>query len=294
MINLVDNKEDFWAERGNYWIKKLNPVPQYKARKRRVIHRPLVLSGHGIRLNIDYGTIVIKCGYTHHPQKQEKYRFFPRDRQLPSRIVILDGDGSITFDALEWLSEQNVPLVQINWRGEVASVGGVNYSAEPDLMKHQLEVRNNTKGFEFSKWLILRKIENCYKTIKYISNNAPEVQLILEKINEQANVLKEKLTLVVFLTVILPFALLVIPLTDSSSAFNKTISVVGFALVFGWLNTPLYWGYDLLQKISIATKRAAASKDWYKQFIRAGLKTVFLGVLFLFAIYILLPSLIKN
>lgn len=108
---------DAWAERGEYWQKKLNPIPQYKAKKRRIIHRPLVLSGHGIRLNIECGTLLIKCGFTHYPQEREEYRFFPKDRQLPSRIVILDGDGSITFDALEWLSMQGVSLIQIDWEG---------------------------------------------------------------------------------------------------------------------------------------------------------------------------------
>jgi len=110
------NYDDFWAKRGDFWERKVNPVPQFKARKRRIIHKPLVLSGHGIKLNIDRGSLLIKCGFTHYPQKREEYRFFPRDRQLPSRIVILDGDGSITFDALEWLSEQSVSLIQINWK----------------------------------------------------------------------------------------------------------------------------------------------------------------------------------
>jgi CRISPR-associated endonuclease Cas1 len=181
---------DAWSERGNYWLRKLNPVPQYKARKRRVIHRPLVLSGHGIRLNVHSGTLLIKCGFTHHPQKPEEYRFFPQDRQLPSRIVILDGDGSITFDALQWLSEQDVPLVQISWRGEVVSVGGANYAANPELVHRQLEIKNSISGFEYSKWLILKKIENCFTTVKHISGNAPEVQLILNQINSQAELIK--------------------------------------------------------------------------------------------------------
>lgn len=188
-IEPVNNE---WAERGNYWISKINPVPQYKARKRRIIHRPLILSGHGIRLNIDRSTLLIKCGFTHYPQNKEEYRFFPRDRQLPSRIVILDGDGSITFDALEWLSEQNIPLVQINWRGQVSCIGNADFSANPDRVAQQLEIKNSKEGFEFSKWLILKKIENSYDTIKDISSNSPEAQLILKKIQAQATALKEK------------------------------------------------------------------------------------------------------
>lgn len=190
--NCTSKEADTWAERGDYWIKKINPIPYYKARKRRIIHNPLILSGHGIRLNIDSGTLLIKCGFTHHPQQREEYRFFPRDRQLPSRIVILDGDGSITFDALEWLSVQGVPLVQIDWRGDVSCVGGVNYAAHPDLTQKQLLMQKNGEGFCFAKWLISKKIENCHATIKKISGNSAEAKFNLQKIKEQGDVLNKK------------------------------------------------------------------------------------------------------
>lgn len=180
-----------WSNRGEYWLKRINPVPYYKALKRRNIHRPLVLSGHGIRLNVDCGTLLIKCGFTHYPQTREEYRFFPKDRQLPSRIIILDGDGSITFDALEWLSQQEITLVQIDWKGDVTSIGNADYSANSDLVKFQLEIRENGQGFEFSKWLILEKIKHSYDTIKQISANSLEAQPMLEKIKEQADNLKK-------------------------------------------------------------------------------------------------------
>jgi CRISPR-associated endonuclease Cas1 len=186
-----NTNDNHWSNRGEYWLKKLNPVPQYKAQKRQRIHRPLILSGHGIRLNVDCGTLLIKCGFTHYPQKREEYRFFPKDRQLPSRIVILDGDGSITFDALEWLSQQGVPLVQIDWKGELSCVGGANYAANFDLVKQQLETQENGQGFEFSKWLILEKIKNSSDTIKHISDNSAEAQPLLAKIKEQADLLKK-------------------------------------------------------------------------------------------------------
>lgn len=192
--NISDNNknEDEWADRGQYWQQKLNPVPYYKANKRRVLHKPLILSGHGIRLNIDRGTLLIKCGFTHYPQEREEYRYFPRDRQLPTRIVILDGDGSITFDALEWLSVQGVPLVQIDWRGAVSTIGNANYAAEPDLVRQQLAMQENGEGFKFAKGLILQKIENCYDTIKHISGNSAEAQPILKKMQAQAATFKKK------------------------------------------------------------------------------------------------------
>jgi CRISP-associated protein Cas1 len=184
--------DDLWSERGEYWLKKLNPVSQYKARKRRVIHRPLVLSGHGIRLNIDRGSLLIKCGFTHYPQAREEYRLFPQDRQLPSRIVILDGDGGITFDALSWLSQQNVPLVQIDWQGQLSSIGGAPYAASADLVTYQREALQSGHGFAFAQELIQQKIVASQETIRLISDRSPETDLILEKIEIQAKSLRDK------------------------------------------------------------------------------------------------------
>ena len=187
-----NDSHDAWAERGDYWFQKLNPVPQYKAKRRHSVHKPLILSGHGVRLKVDRGTLLIQSGFTHYPQKREEHRFFPQDRQLPSRIVVLDGDGAITFDALEWLSTQNVPLVQINWRGEVVSIGGnMGYAADAELAQTQREIRNSSKGFEFSKALILEKIENSRMVIEKVSKNSPEIESVLKQLDVQAAVLKK-------------------------------------------------------------------------------------------------------
>lgn len=186
-----ETNPDDWAIRGDYWIKKLHPTPQYKARKRRAIHKPLVLSGHGIRLNVHAGTLLITCGFTHYPQKREEYRLFPQDRQLPSRIVILDGDGSITIDALKWLAEQGVPLVQIDWRGEVGCIGNASYAANPEFVKHQLAMKDSEAGFDFSLWLIQEKIKNSYEVIKDISSNSSQAQPMLKKMKEQAANMKQ-------------------------------------------------------------------------------------------------------
>tara|TARA_B100000686_G_scaffold352587_2_gene455105 strand:- start:1375 stop:1518 length:144 start_codon:yes stop_codon:yes gene_type:complete len=32
---IISKTNDNWATRGDYWLKRINPVPQYKAQKRR-------------------------------------------------------------------------------------------------------------------------------------------------------------------------------------------------------------------------------------------------------------------
>src|SRR5438552_939596 len=96
-FNLKDDRK--WAERSAYWQQPAAWKPREANQKRR--HRnPLVLGGHGVRLRIDRGSLFVQNGFTHYPQQREEWRFFPGHADLPSRIVVVDGDGSVTFDVL--------------------------------------------------------------------------------------------------------------------------------------------------------------------------------------------------
>ena len=43
------------------------------------------------------GSVLIHNGLTHHPQARETFRFFRGDLSLPSRIILLDGSGTISL-----------------------------------------------------------------------------------------------------------------------------------------------------------------------------------------------------
>ena len=131
-----------WADRCRHWLASPNDNARPK-RNRRQTHEPLILTGHGMCLRVHHGALVVRNGFTHYPQAAEQHRFFRGDRNLPSRIIVLDGSGSLSFDVLSWLSEQNVPLIQVNWRGEVIVAVGMGHSIDPERVKAQLE--NSTK-----------------------------------------------------------------------------------------------------------------------------------------------------
>ena len=90
--------------------------------RRQPRRNPLILAGHGVSLRIEAGTLLVRTGFTHYPQKQETYRFFKGDADLPPRIIMLDGSGSITFDVVTWLNQQKVPLIKIDWTGNAVTV----------------------------------------------------------------------------------------------------------------------------------------------------------------------------
>src|SRR3954470_24759364 len=106
-------KLDEWASRNERWIFELakSAAPR-RLRERR--KEPLILCGHGVSLNVDGGTLLVRNGLTHYPQQREQFRFFKGEPSIPPRIIMLDGSGCVSFDVLDWLAEQGVTLVRLN------------------------------------------------------------------------------------------------------------------------------------------------------------------------------------
>lgn len=116
-------------------------------------------------LRVDHGALVVRNGFTHYPQRAEELRFFRGDRTLPSRIIVLDGSGTLSFDVLSWLSEQGVPLVRINWRGEVVTALGTGYATDPKHVAAQLEIQRSSRALPFAISLIRAKLHNSIQTL---------------------------------------------------------------------------------------------------------------------------------
>src|ERR1700722_6915791 len=119
----LENDDLKWCERSRHWVQRGSDMrPRDKRVRRRRTRGPLILAGDGVSLRSEAGTLFIRNGFSHYPQKQETYRFFKSDADLPPRIIMLDGSGNITFDVLVWLNEQRVSLIRIDWTGNTVTV----------------------------------------------------------------------------------------------------------------------------------------------------------------------------
>ena len=173
-LGKTEEDDTAWAIRCGHWF-----AESRKAGRRRAIHepskQPLVLCGHGVLLRVEGGALTIRNGFTHYPQQQETYRFFKGELSIPPRIIMLDGNGSISFDVLAWLSEQNVSLIRIDWQGNVQTVLANNgYAANPYRFEWQRETRADPKRrMAFCIELITHKIEGCIKTLEKSIRHSP-------------------------------------------------------------------------------------------------------------------------
>jgi CRISP-associated protein Cas1 len=166
--NFSDNESlDEWAERNEYWLIEANrPVSRRKRRERN--SKPLILCGHGVSLRVEYGALVIRDGFTHYPQQQAAYRFFPGDPSIPTRIMLLDGSGTLSFAVLDWLGHQGVALARVRASGEVTVVASGNgYAANPYKLRWQRCTRDDDRArLDFSTKLVREKFTASLVTLK--------------------------------------------------------------------------------------------------------------------------------
>ena len=97
-------------------------------------------------------------------QTREEWRFFPADPDLPSRIVLLDTNGYLTVDVFNWLSSQDIPLIVMNWKGELSTLVGSRLP-NPALQYSQLLAEVNGTGLQLSVELIKAKVRGSQATL---------------------------------------------------------------------------------------------------------------------------------
>lgn len=163
---MCQTRDDAWKLRSEFWCSQ-QPAPKPRKLRERSTET-LVLCGHGISMRVEAGTLFIKNGFTHHPQEQEVFRYFRGDLDRPARIIVLDGSGHLTFDVIDWLAEQSIPLIRVTWQGQATTVtGGSGFAADRKKVDWQRATRScDERRVAFGADLIARKITNSVATLQ--------------------------------------------------------------------------------------------------------------------------------
>jgi CRISPR-associated protein Cas1 len=95
-------------------------------------------------------------------------RFFKGSLDFPPRIVLIDGSGNISIDALDWISEQGISLVRISYDGSNAVVLSPNgFAANPERVQWQRETRDSPKlQLAYAIQVTRRKLEASIETLQ--------------------------------------------------------------------------------------------------------------------------------
>ena len=161
---------DFWRERCSFWLEQSKcKAPR---RRREPETSALTLTGHGLSIRVDKGSLLVRDGYTHHPADRREWRFFCGALDLPAALVVLDGSGEITMDAIDWLATQRVPLIRLRWDGQFTTVVGAGgQAASTEKVRWQEDTRlNPRKRLEFALGLIREK---AWATVGTMNEHVP-------------------------------------------------------------------------------------------------------------------------
>lgn len=230
-----------WLERSRYWLGHGDDDIRPFSRSRR-IREPLIILGHGARLWVNNGCLLVRSGFTHFPQKGEQQRFFPNDPKRPERIIVVDGSGVISFDSLDWLARNDVPFVRLNWRGEVqAVIGKSDLSADPRRAELQRKAKANGHSIEIARSIISEKLKNSASTLKSVLPRSKSKSEALVKLNGYSERLE----------------------TEKLKSISQIMGIEGAAAItyFGaWQSLPIKWE---------GTKRKPIPSDWYQIGLRS-------------------------
>lgn len=162
-----------WEARCEYWLAASHP-PSTRFRREQETN-PLILTGHGLSLRVEKGSLLVRDGNTHFPVVRRQWHFFNGGLDIPPAIVVIDGSGEITLDAIDWLATQGVPLIRLRWDGQFTSVistGG--QAASTDKVRWQEKTRQSAKlRVAFGLELIKQKAHSTLITLEQSVPRSP-------------------------------------------------------------------------------------------------------------------------
>jgi CRISPR-associated endonuclease Cas1 len=213
-----------WVERSEFW-RTYTPPGRYPGHRKKYRHRePLILCGHGLKFRVDHDTLLIRNGFTHYPQPAEEFRFFPGDPNIPDRIIVLDGSGGITFDALNWMAEQEINFVRLNYRGQVSFVcGNSGQAPRPEIVRWQMVVQGTESARQIQKKLTEQKLAASIETLATVFPELPSTEAATRQIQREIAKIQN-----------LP----------RSAAYRTILGLEGLAAAAyfkAWHQTPLKW-----------------------------------------------------
>ena len=136
--------------------------------------------------------------------------------------ITIIGKGSVTFDALRIISENNIPLMSIDYFGKINYILEYPQYENIFLRKQQYKFSENHQGLNISRKIIKAKLLNQRSTIRTLnkSKNSDDVKFYENKINESIKSLDK-----------LRFG----PNVNVSNAKTKIMGIEGNASTYYWM-----------------------------------------------------------
>jgi len=124
---------------------------------------PLLLTGFGISIDVNKAHLTIK-------QKDNVKEFEPH--RIPYDYIVIDGHyGSISFEAMRWLSKHDVSIALLNWNGNLLSTTVSQETLNAQLKVKQYEKYLNPESrLYIAGQIVKQKVKSSLSLLKTLSN----------------------------------------------------------------------------------------------------------------------------
>ncbi len=142
--------------------------------------RCLLLSGHGIKMNVDSAKLVIQDGRNSVEEEPAKYTLRPKITDYDN-LVVYGHSGYITFEAMRWLTKQNIQLTLLNWNGKLLTNVLSLESKQTKLKFAQYRAYESPLRIEIARNLIDAKIQRSKAVLDWLKERYPDVNSDVSK-----------------------------------------------------------------------------------------------------------------
>ena len=140
----------------------------------------LIIDGFGKSVTKRDNQIVIR------ENGEELDYFLPKDLKQ----IIINGKGAITFDAIELLSDNDVDLIAIDWKGNIKYRLSSMEHNNVEIRKQQYYALNDNRSGYLAKKFIESKIKNQKATLATLSRSRGGVEFLINQSEKLNNLIK--------------------------------------------------------------------------------------------------------
>lgn len=137
--------------------------------------RTLFLSGHGIDIRVENAHLMIKDGHEYERAEPSTYELKPKYDEYDN-IVVYGHSGNITFEAIKWLSKQNIQLTVLNWDGCLLTNILIPEPKAGSVRLAQYQAYSGKMRVDIARRLIEAKIHNSILVLDWLCQRYPELR----------------------------------------------------------------------------------------------------------------------
>lgn len=138
----------------------------------------LALRGYGLRIAVERGHLTVTDG----AGRSRRSGRFSRVTPELKRVIICGSSGTISLDALRWLTDTRAHVVQLDHDGRLLTVTAHSRLDDARLRRARALATTSGVGLELARELIAAKIEAQANSLERLADDANRVAVIRETV----------------------------------------------------------------------------------------------------------------